>query len=258
MKNLFIGLTLLAAALFTGCEDGACCNGESLQENSIDERGNITPIANFDNITIVSTGTNCTFNANGAASSDSDGNVDTYSWSVDGTAVSTSINPVDITVPCSTEPQIVCLTVTDNDGASSLEKCISVEVTDNTPTSQPEPTPQPEPETGLIPPEAVITFAQFGDEEAHTFSCESSFDKDAVDSDNAPADDPKVISCHWEVFKTLIDGSTTVPHTQDGFTKWIATPADEFSSLHVTLTVVDDDGQSTTITKSYALPQDLN
>ncbi|MCH9812537.1 MAG: PKD domain-containing protein [Epsilonproteobacteria bacterium] len=251
MKNLFIGSLVLASIIFAGCEDGACCNGTTLEENRIDERGNVTPIANFTDIAIVSSGSDCTFSANGSSSTDSDGNVNSYEWTIDGTTVSTAANPINITVPCSTEDQRVCLTVTDDDNASSLEKCTLIEVTGTD--------PQPEPETSLIPPEAIITFSEnVGDSVAsHTFSCETSYDKDAIDTDNSPENDPQVVACHWEVFKTQADGTYTTPHPQDGMTKWINT-SDDFTALHVTLTVTDDDGQTTTVTNSYALPEDLN
>ncbi len=257
MKNLFIG-SLLLLTFITGCGSDACCQGDAakgLVEEKIDLTGNITPKADFENLEIVSNGDECRFKADGSKSTDSDGSISSYQWVVNNTDVSTAINPVNTLFPCSAtikKPIIVCLTVIDDKGAQSIQKCKTVELTvpNLIPVLVPTPTLAPE----LIPPTAIMNFTKVSGEDAYIFNCNDSYDNDDVDSDNNPTEDPNVVKCFWSVFKTsTIDGSDVAIHEKDGFLKWMSTSPDKYSALHITLTVTDDDNQTNTITNSYEL-----
>ena len=254
MKKLFISSTVILLAFMTGCGSDACCQGniaKGLVEEKSDLTGNITPIADFKDLEIISTNDECRFSADGSGSADSDGSVSSYQWIINDTDVSTAIKPVNTLFPCSAtvkKPVIVCLVVTDDKDAQSIEKCKTVELT--TPNPIPVPTPAPE----LIPPTAIMNFTKVADEDAYIFNCNDSYDNDNIDSDNNPADDPNVVKCFWSVFKTsTVDGSDVAIHEKDGFSKWMSTSPDKYSALHVTLTVTDDDNQTNTITNSYEL-----
>ena len=255
MKKLFASFTVLLIAL-TGCSEGTCCQqgvSETLNVNKIDDTGNSTPIANFKDLEIVSTGTKCTFSADGSSSSDSDGDVSSYKWTINETEVSTSINPTDTSFPCAAtleEPIIVCLIVVDDKGASSTPNCTTVDLTES--ITEPEPTPEPE----LIPPTAKMNFIKATDEDAYIFNCDESHDNDDIDTDNNATNDPNVVKCYWSVFKTALDGSRVGEHEKEEFTKWMSTAPDKYTALHVTLTVTDDDNQTDTITNSYELQPD--
>ncbi len=247
MKSLFIS-SILLAILFTGCQESVCCNaGVTLKENKVEPNGNITPIANFEELEIKKDGTNCTFSAIGLSSSDEDGDIVSYVWKVDNEEISTSINPSNIPILCKDETidYIVCLSVTDNDNAKSLDKCKAVKITQTPPTDE------PKSKSELILPTAIIGYEVIEDGNAFNFNCNASYDNDNIDTDNKPENDPKVVNCHWSVFKTKADGFVEVPHTHDGFSKWVAT--NNYTTLHVTLTVTDDDNQTDTVTESYEL-----
>ncbi len=116
-------LVLLAASavLFTGCGDGECCQPPLNPP--------VASIAEANNQTIVA-GSALTFT--GAASSDSDGTVQGYRWSVNGTEVSSgdgAVEPLNYTFPTAGSYE-VCLSVTDNDNLNSTNKeCRTVVVT---------------------------------------------------------------------------------------------------------------------------------
>jgi len=247
MKSLFAS-SLILAILLTGCQEGTCCEGEKpLKTNKVDENGNITPIANFEEIKIKKNETNCTFSAIGSSSSDEDGDVVSYTWTIDRKEVSTSMNPLNIPISCEDETTnpIVCLSVIDNDNAKSLDKCSAIKITQTPLVIKPKDTSE------LIPPTAIISYEEIETGKAFMFNCNASYDNDDIDTDNKPETDPKVVSCTWSVFKTKPDGFIEAPHAQDGFTKWVA--IDAYSTLHVTLTVTDDDNQTDTVTESYEL-----
>ncbi len=255
MKKLFMS-SIVLLAFFAGCESDTCCQGnveKGLVEEDIDLTGNITPIADFKDLEIDRDRDECKFSADGSNSSDSDGSVSSYQWTINDTDVSTSINPTNTPFSCGAttkKPVIVCLTVTDNEGLKSIKKCKTVELTVPVPVPTPAPTPVPE----LIPPTAVMSYAKASGEDAYIFNCHKSFDNDDIDSDNNPTNDPSVVKCFWSVFKTSsIDGSDVAVHEREGFTKWMSTSPDKYSVLHVTLTVTDDDNQTDTITKSFEL-----
>ncbi len=256
MKKLFIS-SIVLLAFFTGCGSGDCCYGDvakGLVEEKTDLTGNITPVADFKNLEIVSNGDECRFSADGSGSTDSDGSVNSYQWTVNGTDVSTAISPTNTLFACSAtvkKPIIVCLVVTDDKDAQSIDKCKTVELIVPEPIPVPAPTPAaPE----LIPPTAIMNFTKVSGENAYIFNCNDSYDNDDVDSDNNLTNDPSVVKCFWSVFKTSsIDGSDVAVHERDGFSKWMSTSPDKYSALHVTLRVTDDDNQSDTITKSYEL-----
>src|SRR5690606_30204979 len=57
----------------------------------------------------------------GSVSTDSDGTIVTYSWSISGTEIATGINPV-VTLPLGSNT--ILLTVTDNDGATDTDEVV--------------------------------------------------------------------------------------------------------------------------------------
>jgi|GEM_PF-2992356 len=174
--------------------------------------------------------------ADGTTSSDVDGNVTAYHWSVDNN-ISYSIEPKP-QILCEKEGDMkVCLSVTDNEGADSLqEACKFVTV-------------NPKPNV-TIPPVAVITIVPNDDTvKSVTAECEGSYDPDTVDGDNNPQNDGKILDAKFTVQKTYKDGYTEDPHTGD-CPKWISTP-DNLDYMKITLTVTDDDGEVTEKTEIY-------
>ncbi len=273
MKTIFVYSSMVLAVLLGGCQEGACCNQDlSIVENKIDKKENITPIANFENLVIKKDGGSCTFSGDGSISSDEDGEVTGYRWSIDNSEVSQIVNPTDISVACPSniETPIVCLTVTDDEGADSLKKCREVEVTvvDPKPTPEPtgQPTPKPDPEPtdkeepkkNINPncsqdeslwPTPVIEVEEIEDGKAFMFSCINSYDNDDIDSDNNPEYDPRVVECFWDVIKEDKNGSNRREHNRTAMSKWIGN--DKYELLHITLTVTDDDNCTSSETKTY-------
>ena len=174
--------------------------------------------------------------ADGTTSSDTDGNITAYLWSLDqNSSFSTEPKPV---FKCDTEGvKHICLKVTDNEGAvSENEACQDVTVKAKPIVS--------------IPPVAVITIVQNDDPTPSiTADCAGSYDPDTIDGDNNPQNDGKILSAVFTVSKTYQDGFTEDPH--DGVCpKWISTP-DNLKSMQITLTVTDDDGEITQKTNIY-------
>ncbi len=174
--------------------------------------------------------------ADGTTSSDPDGNVTAYLWSLDTNATYSSEPKPQIV--CDKEGvKEVCLTVTDNEGAQSLKTC--QELTAKAPVVK------------LIPPVAKISIHMNENDSVRSFTadCVGSYDPDSVDSDHNPQNDGKVLSAVFTVSKTYTNGYTEDPHS-GSCPKWISIP-DDLAYITITLTVTDDDGQTTTKTEIY-------
>lgn len=90
---------------------------------------NTTPVANAGaDQTKEATGPNTTATLNGSASTDADGDALTYSWSLNGSVVSTSATP---TVSLGLGSHTFTLTVSDAQGASDTDE-VTVRITDTT------------------------------------------------------------------------------------------------------------------------------
>lgn len=173
--------------------------------------------------------------ADASTSTDEDGRVVGYLWSEDQNA-SASIEPKPI-FSCDKEGiKKICLTVTDNEGADSLNKeCKNI-------TVKPRPIES-------IPPVAQMDLGEStGD--GVWFDCSKSYDPDTIDGDNNAQNDGKIIKHHWSVIKTFKNGDVLGPHESDKCPKWIGTPAN-LDFMEVSLTVTDDDNEVTTITNIY-------
>ena len=174
--------------------------------------------------------------ADGTTSYDLDGNVTAYAWSLDNNNSFSSVPKPQIA--CDAEgSKKICLQVTDNEGMQSLQTCKELLVK--------------APVVKLIPPVAKIQVKINEDDSVRSFTadCAGSYDPDTVDSDHNPQNDGKVLSAIFTVQKTYTNGYTEDPHS-GSCPKWISIP-DDMASVKITLTVTDDDGQTTTKTEIY-------
>jgi len=244
MKIFLLGSVLAASILFSGCES-ACCQKVPLTQSVVDEKGNQTPIPV---ITDLPAKAECgiVLNGSGANSTDPDGEIVDYAWTLDNQPV-TGENLVATTLPCDGKNHEVCLTVTDNKGASQTT-CQTIFVVE--PQPQPQPEPQPEPQSQdhcdqLIP---KITYEK-ADAMQYKFHCtESTYNGVQIDL-------PTAATCEWNAHKTFQD-NTSYDHGTVGPVKWINVDPEKFKSLDLTLTVKKD-GCEKTITEHYILPNDL-
>ena len=202
----------------------------------VSKPANIPPVANIEVLP-----QECTVGesvlGDATTSSDVDGNVTAYLWSVDANE-SASIEPKPIFACDKVGIKHICLKVTDNEGATSTNQaCKDVTVKEKV--------------IQTIPPVAKITVDKNVDDDTPsvTAKCDGSYDPDTVDSDNNPQNDGKILTAVFTVSKTFQDGSKEDPHTGT-CPKWISTPAD-LKSMTISLTVTDDDGESTTKTEIY-------
>lgn len=177
------------------------------------------------------------FVADGTTSSDVDGNVTAWLWSLDdNTTFSDEPKPL---FACDKEgTKHICLNVKDNEGALSANPvCKEVTVAPRPPQA--------------IPPVAVITIKpNDGDSTPSvTADCAGSYDPDTIDGDDNPQNDGKILSATFTVSKTYKNGFTEDPHS-GSCPKWISTP-DNLDSMKISLRVTDDDGQTTVKEEIY-------
>jgi len=234
MRSLFL-LTFVGALFFTGCGgEGACCGQGSLVQSKevagLSNETNKTPVAIISGL--ASTTDNCkNAKANSNLSYDTDGDIESYIWNVDGVNVAQDKNP-DSILPCENDKTIyqVCLTVVDDDGAFSNQTCQIIKITQKSNFV-------PIERTHFIP---NIEIPQpFRDGTDYIFDvCEQTFDGHVIESH------------HWVITKHFKDGATAT-HTNNTCRKTIYSEIKEFESVDVTLTITFTDGHSKTTTNSY-------
>jgi hypothetical protein len=238
MRLFLLGSSLLAGLLWSGC-NSACCQDVALVESApspVGEKGNMTPIPV---ITGLPSKAPCgiTLSASATDSSDPDGSIVKYSWKLDGVVLTGNENAVT-TLPCDGKNHQVCLTVTDNKGASQTT-CQTVTV-DNA-----KPEPKPADSCNIVP---VITYEK-ADSLQYKFYCtDSTYNGKKIDEATAA-------ECTWVAKKYFKNGDSD-SHGQTGPVKWINVDPDIFKAMDLTLTVKNDDCEAT-VTKHYFIPADL-
>ncbi len=220
----------------TVVDDKGISSNQSCKSVVVSKPANIPPVAKIEVLPQECT-VGETVLGDGTTSSDIDGNVTAYLWSVDANdSVSSLAKPI---FKCDKVGiKHICLKVTDNEGAASTNQaCKDVTVKEKV--------------IQTIPPVAVIDVVKNVDDDTPsvTAKCDGSYDPDQIDGDNNPQNDGKILTAEFTVSKTFQDGSVEDPHTGT-CPKWISTP-DNLKSMTISLTVTDDDGESTTKTEIY-------
>ncbi len=240
MKSIFLLAFTSCVFIFTGCGQNSCCGQNLVQTKDVTgdqiDKINKTPIAIITDLPINSTDCSSA-KVSSNSSYDIDGDIKEYIWSVDGVVVSNEKNPEYI-LPCTDDKSSyeVCLTVIDNNNASSNKTCQIVKITE--PTRSKEPTSP----THVIPTIEIPTPYKDGND--HVFDiCNQTFDGHIVSS------------YLWQVTKHFKDGATTT-HTGSSCQKRIYANVKEFESVDVTLTISYTDGDSSTATSSYMQSDD--
>ncbi len=238
MKKIVLS-SIVLAALFTGCGDsGSCCDADASQEAIEGDSINIAPLATITGLadnTRISTGQS--ISVNGTTSSDRDGSVTAYNWSVDGVATSTDTNPT-FTVDSAGNHEI-CLTVTDNDNLNSANiECRTVNV------DAPADTP--------VIPTAIITLT---DSDAplqyytpHTFSCADSHDNDTLGTG------AEIVACDWNIQSYRVIDGEEVTYRNCTAETMAGNPVEicgDVTRMVATLTVTDNDGQTASTSTEY-------
>lgn len=245
MKKVLLS-SIVLAALFTGCgSSSSCCSADAsgvLEETS----ANVPPVAaitGLANNTRISTSQSVS--VNGATSSDRDGTVSTYSWSINDVASSeTGANPT-FTFDEADNYEI-CLTVTDNDSLNSANtECRTVIVEEPIVVVIP-PAPTP------LAPTAVITLSNsdapliYGSN--HNFSCAGSYDNDTLGTGD------EIVACNWTIQSYKIVNGVETPYrncTADVMANKSIHICGNVTKIVATLTVTDNDGQENSTTTEY-------
>lgn len=238
MRIFWAGSVLLAVVL-SGC-DSTCCQNVALVESApvkVEGKGveaNLSPIPVISGLQTQATcGT--MLSANGTQSSDPDGTIVDYKWKLDGNPIDDTQNG-NITLPCDNATHEVCLTVTDDKGASQ-STCQKVQVVESKPV-------QPK-GCNIVP---KITYEK-ADSMQYKFYCtESTYDGEKIDADT-------VAECDWHAKKEFTNGDFE-EHNYIGPIKWVNVDPDTFKAMDLTLTVKKGDCEAT-ITKHYFIPDDL-
>ncbi len=236
-KFILFSSAMAAALLLAGC-DSSCCQDVVLTK-SIKVKGNQTPIPV---ITGIPAKSECgiVLDGSGTQSSDPDGTIVAYKWTLDGAEVNAGDN-VSATLPCDGQNHNICLTVTDDKGASQTT-CQTIYVVKD----QPQPQPQPQDKCDTLVPK--ITYEK-ADAMQYKFSCETSTYKgNAIDAATAAV-------CEWYAHKIFKD-DTFEDHGTTGPVKWINVDPATFKALDLTLTVNTGECKKT-ITEHYIIPDDL-
>jgi PKD repeat protein len=236
MKNVLLSSMVLVAVL-SGCGgDGSCCDAQPIEEAI-----GTPPVAKITGIsdpTVISLGQSVT--VNGIASSDRDGDVTSYKWTVDGEEKATEQSPTfTFNTPGDHE---ICLTVTDNDNQESVNmECKTVTVKGRNSVTP-------------VNPTAVISLSNDEDFSAyskHLFSCEKSHDNDTLGVGN------EIVSCEWDIQSYAIDSNgNIVPYkncTAEAMNNQEIFICPNASKIIAKLKVTDNDGQVHSTTKEYIL-----
>ncbi len=237
MKFFIFSFITVVLIMTTGCQD-QCCQKDL--KDSLIVKGNLTPVAE---ITGVPTQMTCgtSFTANGTTSSDRDGEITNYTWTLDDSSIGTDTIRTAV-LPCDDAEHTLCLSVTDNKGAKA-QTCQKIAVVKN---ESPNITVPIDPDScNLIP---IVTYEK-ADAQQYKFFCAESLDH------NKPID-PNTTNCKWTATKTFLNGNEQETHNVKGPVKWINVNPETFKALDLTLTVTNADCVNS-ITKHYVLPQDL-
>jgi len=235
--NKILLSSIVLAGLFTGCGDGgSCCDADASQ--NLDGLGNRAPVATITGLadnTRISTGQS--ISVNGTSSSDQDGSVTAYNWSVDGVSTSTETNPTFTFNDAGAHE--ICLTVTDNDNLNSANvacRTVNVDAPANTP----------------VVPTAVITLT---DSDAplvlfsqHTFSCADSHDNDTLGTG------AEIVSCDWNIQSYRVINGQEVSYRNCTVETMEGRPVQicgDVTRIVATLTVTDNDGQTASTSTEY-------
>ncbi len=249
MNKFVLGSLVLATSIFVGCGGGStsCCD----TPNSLVESGMTPPVAKITglNDTTISIGQKLTGEALASYDRDEDGKVVGYKWSVNGKEVSTN-RSTSFTFNVSGTHK-VCLTVTDNDGLDSVnEECKVVTVLGKV-------------STRAVAPTAVINLSGLNldgtltpcsvDHIKHSYDCNQSHDNDTLGTGK------EIQSCMWDVKSYKLDSNGNEVLYRD-CTKIVKDDAnhefcvcDAATKIVANLTVVDNDGQTATTTKTYII-----
>lgn len=233
MKKVLFGSAIMAA-FFAGCGgDSNCCSVDESLSPTADNTPPVAVITGLEDGTTVEVGQSVS--ANGGTSTDRDGTVTSYTWTVNGTATSTDTNPT-FTFDTAGDHE-VCLTVTDNDNLNSANvECRTVTVT----SVAPSPTL----------PTAIITLT---DSDAplqvftnHTFSCADSHDNDTLGTG------AEIVRCDWDIQSYLADGVTPYRDcSAENTVSYEVTICTQVGKIVAKLTVTDNDGQQASTTTEY-------
>ncbi len=234
-----VGFILSSLVFLSGCGGEACCNSEAnIPQREVGSLGEsvqkIKPkpvISDIKPVCIVGE----TFGVDGFNSIDEDGEVVSYQWTFEDQN-SSDQDPV---FRCAHEgEQNLCLNVTDNDGLNE-QNCTTIYGTKDQPQT--------------IPPIAIITIEDSRVEDGKVKSihvdCSKSYDPDFVDGDQNSSNDKQILKATWTMYK-IIDGQRVGPHTKDICRKWVGLN-DDLDSIEITLSVTDDDGETSTVTQYY-------
>ena len=234
-----VGSVLSLAILLSGCGGETCCNSDakvsSLQNVTLGESlEKLKPkpvISNIKGTCIVGE----TFGVDGFDSLDKDGEVVSYQWTFEDQNAS-SKDPI---FTCAHQgEQNLCLKVTDDDGLSD-QNCTTITGTLNKPQT--------------LPPVAIISMEDSRVEDGKVKSiyldCSKSYDPDFVDGDQNSSNDKQILKAVWSMYKT-INGERQDLHTKDICRKWVGLN-DDLDSIEITLEVIDDDGESSSVTQVY-------
>ncbi len=257
MKNLFY-MSIVSALFFTGCGKGACCEqnineplGQSKVVGAVDDP-NITPVARITSLPQRTNDCNGA-DANGEKSSDEDGNITAYSWSVDNVQVSTQSSVTGI-LPCenSKETYNVCLEVTDNEGATG-STCQEVEIK----TSDIDDVNDTvDPQHAVTPIIQLPSPYRSGDDFIFDACGIQDFSPHVVKDETT---DAQTTGYLWNVTRHFED-NTTRSHQFYACKKYIdwSKDSNKFVKLDVSLTVRFTDGHENTTTSSYFPNEDAS
>jgi hypothetical protein len=245
----YLYIIILLSGLFVGCNNN-CCEQELLKD-SLSVKGNQTPIARITNLP---TKIQCEtiINASGKSSIDPDGTIDKYYWTLDGENIGQmNDSQPNIELPCDDSIHKICLSVVDNKGLQSATntcQAIKVMFSDRIIIQVDKKLP------------VAIIKKEKADENQYKFFCNDSYDTDVIDSDNKVNPIGKynsIVKCEWSVTKYYIDSDDFIKHNDNSEIKWINVDSTIYKSIDLTLTVIDDDGQTNSTTQSYIIPEGL-
>jgi len=249
-KTIFSSIVL--AMIFAGCGgDSGCCDaskslGAGAEQNpNLDNKStgkSVAPVAAFTHLNDHDTFTvGQSVPLDASTSTDADGSITSYNWTIDGKPFSTEAKP-KFTFEKSGSHEI-CLTVTD-DSNMSTTKCKTVNVKEAVAENATEPTPQiPSAEITLSDSDEPLKLYSY-----HTFSCLESYDNDDI------GDIDEIKRCDWEInsYRTIDGKEVPFRHCSAENTKehevQICTHVEKIVAK---LTVTDNEGQTHTTTKIY-------